>query len=470
MFTAYRPVELDGQGDQAVPVRPQEVLRAHRRARLRHVHRLHRVRHDDQGPAGGGQEPDPSGVRRRHPQARGPYDGAGLLCQPIDLSYETFGKIANDSCTWFVSVKDGKFKVLNGGKPETGKLVGDARAHRAVREQHRWGHHHGTASDRSTLTQPRSSCRGEPVRRLPSSRHGTARPARRANRDTLTAPRPATAEMLGRSGRLGGRTMNHRSRRALRAIAGTTIAAVTVVGLAATGVGAQTSTDPGVSAKAVKLGYIFSETGSAGSTFKNAGKACKARIDRANAAGGVNGRKIEVEYIDDQSSGANLTGGAGPRAEPQGVRGREQLLVRVPGLPVPARAGVPDGRGWLRRHLLRAEGQRDHVVGAGQRGAVQRPRVRQHHQGHEAARRQEERRDRLRRLAVVDRVGRDHPAIRRAGAGAQAGLHQHLGRLRQHRRRSHRPRHQELGRRRGVSPVGGVERLRHPPGARSRTA
>jgi branched-chain amino acid transport system substrate-binding protein len=55
----------------------------------------------------------------------GPYNGAGLLCQPIDLSYETFGKVSKDSCTWFVSVKDGKFKVLNGGKPETGKLVGD---------------------------------------------------------------------------------------------------------------------------------------------------------------------------------------------------------------------------------------------------------------------------------------------------------------------------------------------------------
>ena len=55
----------------------------------------------------------------------GPYDGAGLLCQPIDLSYEGFGKVAKNSCTWFVTVKDGKFKVLNGGKPETGKLVGD---------------------------------------------------------------------------------------------------------------------------------------------------------------------------------------------------------------------------------------------------------------------------------------------------------------------------------------------------------
>ena len=55
----------------------------------------------------------------------GSYDGAGLTCKPIDLSYENFGKISPTSCTWFVSVENGKFKVLNGGKPHTGKLVGD---------------------------------------------------------------------------------------------------------------------------------------------------------------------------------------------------------------------------------------------------------------------------------------------------------------------------------------------------------
>jgi hypothetical protein len=55
----------------------------------------------------------------------GSYDGAGLMCKPIDLSYENFGKISPTSCTYFVGVEDGKFKVLNGGKPLTGKLVGD---------------------------------------------------------------------------------------------------------------------------------------------------------------------------------------------------------------------------------------------------------------------------------------------------------------------------------------------------------
>ncbi|HLM19391.1 MAG TPA: ABC transporter substrate-binding protein [Acidimicrobiia bacterium] len=55
----------------------------------------------------------------------GQYDGAGLLCKPIDLSYENFGTIASDSCTWFVGVENGKFKVLNKGKTVSGKLVGD---------------------------------------------------------------------------------------------------------------------------------------------------------------------------------------------------------------------------------------------------------------------------------------------------------------------------------------------------------
>ena len=58
----------------------------------------------------------------------------------------------------------------------------------------------------------------------------------------------------------------------------------------------------------MKLGYIFSETGVAGSTFENAGKACQARIDRENAKGGVNGRKIDMEIIDDASRARNLTG------------------------------------------------------------------------------------------------------------------------------------------------------------------
>jgi ABC-type branched-subunit amino acid transport system substrate-binding protein len=77
--------------------------------------------------------------------------------------------------------------------------------------------------------------------------------------------------------------------------------------LVSTGAGAQATSDPGVTAKAVKIGYIFSETGVAGSTFKNAGKAFQARIDRANAEGGINGRQIRTELVDDASGTANAT-------------------------------------------------------------------------------------------------------------------------------------------------------------------
>jgi branched-chain amino acid transport system substrate-binding protein len=71
------------------------------------------------------------------------------------------------------------------------------------------------------------------------------------------------------------------------------------------GAGAQTA-DPGVTNDSVKLGFISAETGAAASTGNGAGEACKARIDRANAAGGVHGREIELIAVDDQSSPANL--------------------------------------------------------------------------------------------------------------------------------------------------------------------
>jgi branched-chain amino acid transport system substrate-binding protein len=101
--------------------------------------------------------------------------------------------------------------------------------------------------------------------------------------------------------------LHHRSRRFLSATAAVALAGTVTFGLTTTGAIAASKNDPGVTAKSVKLGYIFSETGVAGSTFKNAGKACQARVDRQNANGGVNGRKIQMEIVDDASTGANLT-------------------------------------------------------------------------------------------------------------------------------------------------------------------
>jgi ABC-type branched-subunit amino acid transport system substrate-binding protein len=55
----------------------------------------------------------------------GDYDGAGLTCQNYDFSAANYGKLNPTTCAWVTEIQDGKFKVLNGGKPLTGKLVGD---------------------------------------------------------------------------------------------------------------------------------------------------------------------------------------------------------------------------------------------------------------------------------------------------------------------------------------------------------
>ena len=79
--------------------------------------------------------------------------------------------------------------------------------------------------------------------------------------------------------------------------------------LASSGVSAAATAGPdqGVTDKAIKIGFISSKTGVAASTSGSSDIGCKARVGRENAAGGVNGRKLEVEYVDDASSAANLT-------------------------------------------------------------------------------------------------------------------------------------------------------------------
>ena len=194
---------------------------------------------------------------------------------------------------------------------------------------------------------------------------------------------------------------------------------------------------PGVTDNSVKLGYIWPGPASARRNTSSA-KACQARIDAQNAKGGVNGRKIELETVDDKSSGANLTGAQGPGAEPPRVRGGQQLVVRVPLVPLPPeRRGAVDRR-WLRRHLLRRQGQREHHRRARERRPGHRSDLRQRHQRGEEARRHE---DRGRWPTACRRRRPRRPGraeVRRAGLGSQAGVPQHLGRLRQHRRRSRR--------------------------------
>jgi len=86
------------------------------------------------------------------------------------------------------------------------------------------------------------------------------------------------------------------------AVVGSVALALSVAGVS----GAATSEPaPGITPDSVKIGFITSKTGPAASTSGNSDAGCKARVGRANAAGGVNGRKVDVVYADDQTS-ANL--------------------------------------------------------------------------------------------------------------------------------------------------------------------
>ena len=99
--------------------------------------------------------------------------------------------------------------------------------------------------------------------------------------------------------------LRHQRRRAAGALCAITVG---VLGIGLTTASAQSNTTQGVTAKTVKLGFIWSGTGVAAPNFEDSGKACQARVDAQNAKGGVNGRKIQLETVDDNSSAANLTG------------------------------------------------------------------------------------------------------------------------------------------------------------------
>jgi ABC-type branched-subunit amino acid transport system substrate-binding protein len=94
----------------------------------------------------------------------------------------------------------------------------------------------------------------------------------------------------------------------VRAVVGACVVAVlATVGLASAGGAAESETDPGVTAKEIKLGYISPETGAAASISKNGIKGFEARIKAQNAKGGCNGRKLTYVTKDDASGAGNLT-------------------------------------------------------------------------------------------------------------------------------------------------------------------
>ena len=91
--------------------------------------------------------------------------------------------------------------------------------------------------------------------------------------------------------------------RRLRAVIGAVaVAATATLGVANVSGAAVRAANPGVTDKTVTVGYIYPATGVAASISENGLKAFQARIDRENAAGGVNGRTIKVVSRDDGSS------------------------------------------------------------------------------------------------------------------------------------------------------------------------
>jgi branched-chain amino acid transport system substrate-binding protein len=91
------------------------------------------------------------------------------------------------------------------------------------------------------------------------------------------------------------------------AVAAAVVTTVIATLASAAPLSAATGSAPGVTKNAVKLGYIYSKAGLAGSTFQHAGDACQARVNRENAKGGVNGRKIDLQIVDDSGNVNNLT-------------------------------------------------------------------------------------------------------------------------------------------------------------------
>lgn len=71
-----------------------------------------------------------------------------------------------------------------------------------------------------------------------------------------------------------------------------------------TGGGGLTASAPGVTPTTITIGYITSQTGVASSTFADGPGGAQARVALQNARGGVDGRRIVLVPVDDQSSPA----------------------------------------------------------------------------------------------------------------------------------------------------------------------
>jgi branched-chain amino acid transport system substrate-binding protein len=129
--------------------------------------------------------------------------------------------------------------------------------------------------------------------------------------------------------------------------------AATSASQSTSGGASNTSSDVGVSPTTIKIGYISSLTGNASSTFADGPAGAMARIAAQNAQGGINGRKIQLVSVDDQSAPLGDRNAAQDLASNKGVFGViDYSPYTYGGYSVLQKAGIPvtgyafDGPEW----------------------------------------------------------------------------------------------------------------------------
>ncbi len=174
-------------------------------------------------------------------------------------------------------------------------------------------------------------------------------------------PEPGPAHLSG--GRASCRNSESAAGRAgtdVRVAVMVTVLAVATAGLAtATSVGAQTGDSHRRHRQGDQGRLHLLEGRSRGIDVR----ARRRRVQRPDQGGERDGRRQRSEdrpgHRRRQRRHQQPPGGARTRPERQGVRGREQLVVRIPRVSLPARERRPDGGWWLRRQRVRPTRERE---------------------------------------------------------------------------------------------------------------
>lgn len=121
------------------------------------------------------------------------------------------------------------------------------------------------------------------------------------------------------------------------------VASLALAGCARDGKSAAASCNsPGVTPTEIKVGLIYPDSGAIAPGFRAARSATEARVAVANAAGGVNGRKIVLDWRDDVGSTSGFTLAANDLLSQSGVFGLIAQSISVSGSADElAKEGVP---------------------------------------------------------------------------------------------------------------------------------